>query len=67
MSGPNPLAPNLMSPTERRAALCKILALGLLRLHARNARQLSDDTGESSLHFPPDQCRHATRTQRRTA
>lgn len=31
----NPLDPNLMTPSERRAALCKILALGLVRLHTR--------------------------------
>ena len=63
----NPLPAHFMSPAERRAALYKILAVGLRRLHARNARQLSDDTGESSLHFPPDQCRHAAPPQRRTA
>ena len=63
----NPLSPHLMSPTERRAAVCKILALGLLRLHARNATELSDNTRESSLHKLPDQWRHATSPQRRTA
>ena len=63
----NPLPAHFMSPAERRVALCKILAVGLRRLHVRNARQLSDDTGESSLHFLPDQCRHATSPQRRSA
>ena len=63
----NPLPAHLMSPSERRAEVCRLLALGMRRLHARNARQLSDHTGESSLHFSPDQCRHATPPQRRTA
>ena len=63
----NPLPAHFMSPAERRAALCRLLALGLLRLHAQNAKQLSDDTRESSLHFPPDQCRHAISPERRSA
>lgn len=29
----NPLPPHLMTPAERRAALCNLLALGLIRLH----------------------------------
>jgi hypothetical protein len=67
MSGPNPLAPALMTPTERRAELCRILALGLVRLLQRQSSELSDRTGESSLHFPPDQSGHATRDKRRPA
>ena len=63
----NPLPAHLMSPRERRDALCKILALGLIRLHQRNASQLSDCTGESSLHFPPDQSGSHPATHRRTA
>ena len=54
MPGPNPLSPALMSPAERRAALCAILALGVLRLKARNASQIAENLGDSSLHFPPD-------------
>lgn len=61
MSGPNPLAPTLMTPAERRAELCRILALGLVRLPQRQSSELSDRTGESSLHFPPDRSGHATR------
>ena len=30
---PNPLPPHLMTPLERRTALCNLLALGLIRLH----------------------------------
>ena len=62
----NPLSPLLMSPMERRAALCKLLALGLLRLRQRNGNQMPEDTGESSLHFPPEQSgsRHANDRRR---
>ena len=61
MSGPNPYPAALMSPQERRRELCANLALGLVRLRMRDNTQLSDDTGESSLHFPPDESgnRHA--------
>lgn len=60
----NPLSPTLMTPMERRAELCRILALGLLRL--RQSTALSARDGESSLHFPPDQSGHATRMQMET-
>jgi hypothetical protein len=64
---PNTLSPFLMSPTESRTELCHILALGVLRLRQPNSTQLFDDMRESSLHFPPDQWRHATPTHRRPA
>jgi len=64
---PNPLAPSAMTPAERRAELCGLLALGLVRLRMREKGEVSDDTGESYLHYPPDQCRHATPTHRRNA
>ena len=67
MSGPNPLSPFQMTPNERRAELCRILALGLIRLCMRQSSQLSDQTGESSLHSLPDQSAYATPTHRRTA
>lgn len=63
----NPLAPSLMTPAERRTELCRILALGLIRLMQRQSSQLSDPTGETSLHSLPDQSAHATPTHRRTA
>ena len=56
-----------MTPVTRRAELCAILALGLRRLKLRNTGEVSDNTIESSLHFPPDQWRHATATQETTA
>lgn len=62
----NPLNPNLMSAAERRAALCAILALGLVRLRARNS-ELSADTGEFPLHNSADQSGHATTEKRRPA
>ena len=49
------------------AELCRLLALGLVRLRMRETGEVSDDTGERCLHYPPDQCRHATPTQRRNA
>jgi hypothetical protein len=64
---PNPLAPSAMTPAERRAELCGLLALGLVRLRMRETGEVSDDTGEGCLHYPPDQCRHATPTRRRNA
>jgi hypothetical protein len=63
----NPLQPDLMTPAERRAELCSLLALGLVRLRMREGCEVSDDTGESCLHYPRDPCRHATPTYRRTA
>ena len=58
--GPNPLLPNLLSPMERRAELCALLALGLVRLRLRERGQLSDGTGEFSLHNSADRSGHAT-------
>lgn len=63
----NPLSPFHMSPAERRAELCRILALGLVRLMQRQSSELSDHAGESSLHFPAVQSGHATRHKRRPA
>jgi len=67
MKRPNPLPPDQMTPAERRAELCGLLALGLVRLRMRDRDEVSDDTGERCLHSPPDQCRHATPTRRRNA
>lgn len=63
----NPLDPNLMTPSERRAALCKILALGLVRLHIRNAGQVSEEGGDFPLHNPADRSGHATSKPKETA
>ncbi|WP_444452997.1 hypothetical protein ACTTAI_18775 [Rhodobacter capsulatus] len=60
MKRPNPLRPELMTVTERRAELCGLLALGLVRLTQRARGEHSDETGEIRLHYPADRCRHAT-------
>ncbi len=67
MKRPNPLHPDLMTPAERIADICKILARGLIRLKARQSSRVSDERAESCLHFPPDQSGHATPTHRRDA
>lgn len=67
MKRPNALHPSLMTPLERRTALCGILALGLVRLIQRERAQHADETGESSLHFRPDQSGSPTATRRRPA
>ncbi|RSK32025.1 hypothetical protein EJA01_12330 [Rhodovulum iodosum] len=67
MKRPNPLPPDRMTAAERRAELCGLLALGLVRLRMRETGEVSDDTGESCLHSPTDRCRHATPTHRRPA
>lgn len=61
----NPLHPDLMTAEERRAQLCTLLALGLIRLHQRNFSEISSDSGDRSLHFQPNECRHATAKKRR--
>ncbi|MGS4919632.1 MULTISPECIES: hypothetical protein [Mameliella] len=60
MVGPNPINPNHLSPRERRTELCRILALGLVRLRMRENAQRSDTDGDSPLHNPADQSGHAT-------
>lgn len=63
----NPLHPRHMKPLERRAELCRILALGLVRLRIAQSSDLSAGTGESSLHSPRNRSGHATPPRRRTA
>ena len=63
----NPLNPDRMSSKERLAEVTRILALGLIRLQARQSSQVSASTGESSLHFPPDRSGHAKPKRGRTA
>ncbi|ADE86451.1 hypothetical protein U717_15165 [Rhodobacter capsulatus R121] len=64
MKRPNPLSPDQMTPAERRAELCGLLALGLVRLMQRQQDEPqdepTDDTREIHLHYPADRCRHAT-------
>jgi hypothetical protein len=67
MKRPNPLPPDMMTPAERRAELCRLLAAGLIRLRAREIGQLSAKTGAFSLHNSLDQSGSAGPTKRRTA
>ena len=60
MKRPNPLPPDKMTPMERRAEMCRFLALGLIRLRQRDLAQRSDANGESSLHNSANQSVHAT-------
>lgn len=64
----NALSPELMSPAERRAELCRILALGVIRLRMAENAQHSAINGEIPLHNASDQSGHATqKKKRRTA
>lgn len=62
----NPYPPHLMSPLDRRADLCRLLAIGLIRLRARQSSGLSAEAGESSLPIPGHPSGHATATNRRS-
>jgi len=64
--GSNPLPPNRMKPAERRAELCGILALGLIRLQLAD-RQLTIKNREISLHSSPDLSVHATPSEQENA
>ena len=55
----NALDPNRMSAAERLAEIGEILALGLIRLRARQREAEARRSGESSLDFPADQSVHA--------
>jgi len=77
-AGPNPIHPDRLDTTERLAEICRLLALGLLRLRARErdpldhgnagkSTELSATVGESSLHFPPGRSGHANPTEKEIA
>ena len=57
----------ILSPSERLAETYSLLALGAIRLRARQSSQVSAAAGESSLHFAPGQSGHAKLERRRTA
>ena len=65
--GPNLLRPDQMTPADRRAELCGLLARGVIRLRERDRAKLSAKNGESSLHKPTNQSGTAEPTHRRTA
>ena len=72
-AGPNPLHPDRLTARERIGEICRLLALGLVRLRMRErgiAAQSSGQTelcGESSLDCAPGRSTHATKPTRRTA
>ena len=66
-AGPNPLPPATMTPRERRAELCALLALGLIRLRMREHGQLFAKHGEFPLHNSGVESGSAGPTDRRTA
>ena len=61
----NPLHPRHMTPRERRAELCRILGLGLIRLTQSSG--VTAAAGESSLGFRAPESGHATPNDRREA
>lgn len=67
MKLPNALQPDRMNAQERRAELCSLLALALVRLHKRNLAKPFENTGERSLHFLADRSVHATPTRKEDA
>jgi hypothetical protein len=54
----NPLSPDRMTAAERLDELAATLAAGLIRLKARQSRQVSGHRGESSLDFTANQSGH---------
>jgi hypothetical protein len=58
---PNALHPNRMSPAERHAELGRILAVGFIRMKARQSSPLSADRGESHVDISRLKSGHATR------
>jgi hypothetical protein len=60
LASPSPLALASMSAAERIAEIAEILAVGLMRVRARNASRKSADCGESSLDRTAYQSGHAS-------
>ena len=66
MKRPNPIAASQLTAMERRAELCGILALGVIRLQMRTSASNEGSIEDSSLHIPTDPIAHAASTQRRS-
>ncbi|MCB1329219.1 MAG: hypothetical protein KDK28_07145 [Maritimibacter sp.] len=62
----NALSPDLMTAAERRAELCRILALGVIRLRMRDDDQHSANTREFLLHNSAVQSGSPDANDRRT-
>ena len=67
MKRPNTSPPDQLSPTERHAELCALLARGLIRLRMRENAELSGNTGEFRLHNSLEQSGTAETLKRRPA
>ena len=69
--GPNPIHPDSLTTKERLGEVCRLLALGVLRLRARDhavglqSSDVFDGCGDSSLDRPARASGHATRTTQR--
>lgn len=67
-AGPNPIHPDHLTTKERLGEVCRLLALGLLRLRARDHAKagqssgVSASTGDSSVDYPGTGSGHATPT-----
>ena len=57
----NALSPDRMTAAERLGELARILALGLIRLRARQSTELSAGRRDSSVDFLADRRGHADR------
>lgn len=55
----NPLKPEMMTADDRLAEIGQILALGLMRLHARKSSPLSPDRRDSFVDLLRDRSGHA--------
>jgi hypothetical protein len=53
MQIPNPIHPNHLSPKERLAEVCRLLALGLVRSRLRNSGQTSDPPESFAYTYRP--------------
>jgi hypothetical protein len=56
----NALHPNRMSPAERLTELGRILAVGFIRMKARQSSPLSADRGESTVDYAAPKSGYAT-------
>jgi hypothetical protein len=67
MMRPNAPPPDQMTPADRRAEFCALLARGLIRLRIRDQAELSGNNGEFRLHNSAEQSGTAEPLNRRTA
>jgi hypothetical protein len=67
LRGPNPLHPKAMTADERLEEIAFILAVGFVRLKARQSSRLSGQPEQRCVDFLHDQSGHETPTHRRPA